>query len=75
MKYGKEIKMNAHRKAAIVVDVLFIIATAFLFVGEAFHNPILKLPEYLEITYPNRTTVITGVLPFANRRAEYVLNA
>ena len=55
-------KMSTHRKSAVIVGVLFIIATAFLFIGEAIYKPILSAPDYLEITYPNRTTVIVGVL-------------
>lgn len=54
--------MNKHRKTAILVGLLFIVATVFLFVGEAVYKPILSSPDYLEITYPNRTTVIVGVL-------------
>jgi hypothetical protein len=54
--------MNTHRKTAIIVGVLFIIATAFLFVGEAFYDPILSSPDYLEIAYPNRTIVAIGIL-------------
>ena len=54
--------MNTHRKTAVIVGVLFIIATAFLFIGEAFYKPILSSPNYLEITYPNRTVVIIGIL-------------
>ena len=54
--------MTTHRKSAVIVGLLFIIATAFLFIGEAVYKPILSSPEYLEITYPNRTTVIVGVL-------------
>ena len=54
--------MNTYRKAAIIVGVLFIIATAFLFIGEAFYKPILSSPDYLELAYANRTTVIIGIL-------------
>ncbi|MFC1961261.1 DUF4386 domain-containing protein [Chloroflexota bacterium] len=54
--------MNIYRKNAIVVGVLFIIATAFLFIGEAFYGPILNSPDFLEIAYPNRITVIIGIL-------------
>ena len=54
--------MNTHRKTAIIVGVLFIIATAFLFIGEAVYDPILGSPDYLEIAYPNRITVIVGIL-------------
>jgi len=54
--------MNTYRKYAVIVGVLFIIATAFLFIGEAFYKPILTSPDYLEIAYPKRTTVVIGVL-------------
>lgn len=54
--------MNTHRKTAIVVGVLFIIATAFLFIGEAVYNPVLDSPDYLENAYPNRATVVIGIL-------------
>jgi hypothetical protein len=54
--------VNANRKTAIIVGVLFIIATAFLFIGESFYDPILSSPDYLEIAYPNRTIVIIGML-------------
>jgi hypothetical protein len=53
---------GTNRKTAIIVGVLFIIATAFLFIGEAFYKPILSSPDYLDITYPNRTVVIIGIL-------------
>ena len=53
---------NNHRKTAIIVGVLFIIATVFLFIGEAFYKPILDSPEFLELAYPNRSTVILGIL-------------
>ena len=54
--------MNSYRKTAIIVGALFIIATAFLFIGEAFYKPILSSPDYLNIAYPNRITVIMGIL-------------
>ncbi len=54
--------INIHRKAGIIVGVLFIIATAFLFIGEAVYKPILGSADYLELAYPNRTMVIIGVL-------------
>jgi hypothetical protein len=55
-------KASSDRKTAILVGVLFIIATVFLFVGEAFYKPILSSPDYLELTYPNRTMVTIGIL-------------
>jgi hypothetical protein len=54
--------MNSHRTTAIIVGILFIIATAFLFIGEAFYKPILSAPDYLDIAYPNRIPVIIGIL-------------
>ena len=54
--------MKSDRNTAIIVGVLFIIATAFLFIGEAFYRPILDSTDYLDLTYPNRSVVIIGIL-------------
>jgi hypothetical protein len=54
--------MNTHRKTAIIVGVLFIIATVMLFAGGAFYEPILSSPDYLDTAYPNRIIVIIGIL-------------
>ncbi len=54
--------MNSNRKTAIIVGVLFIIATGFLFIGGAIYNPILSSPDYLDNAYPNRIIVIIGIL-------------
>ena len=40
--------MTTHRKSAVIVGVLFIIATAFLFIGEAVYKPILSLAQSQE---------------------------
>lgn len=53
---------NTHRKTAVIVGVLFIIATAFLFIGEAIYKPILDSPAFLDLAYPNRSTVTLGIL-------------
>ena len=53
---------NASKKNAIIVGILFIIATAFLFIGEAFVEPILNAPDFLETAYPNRITATIGML-------------
>ena len=45
-----------------IVGILFIIATAFLFVGGAFYGPVLETPDYLEVAYPNRISATIGVL-------------
>ncbi len=50
------------RKTAIIVGVLFIIATMFYILGDAISGTILSSPDYLEAAYPGRTTVITGIL-------------
>ena len=52
---------NTYKKNAIIVGFLFIIATAFLFIGEAFYGPILNAPDFLEIAYPNRITATIGI--------------
>ena len=57
-----ESKMNTDRKTAIIVGILFIIATAFVFVGEAIYGPDLLSPDYLETAYPNRTIATLGIL-------------
>jgi len=54
--------MDTHRKTAIIVGVLFIIATAVLFIGGAFYEPILSSPDYLDTAHPNRIIVIIGIL-------------
>lgn len=56
------ISASAHRQTAIIVGVLFIIATAFLFIGEALYKPILSAPDFLESVYPNQSRVIFGIL-------------
>jgi len=61
-KIKGERKMNSTRKTGIIVGVLFIIATTFLFIGEAFYGPILSSPDYLDNAYPNRIIVIIGIL-------------
>lgn len=53
---------KTYRKEAIIVGVLFIIATAFLFVGGAFYGPVLDTPDYLQVAYPGRLTATIGML-------------
>lgn len=59
---GVDVSSEPPRSTAIVVGVLFIIATAFLFVGEAFYEPILESGDVLENAYPERTVAISGLL-------------
>ena len=54
--------MDTNRKTAVIVGILFIIATAFLFAGRAFYEPVLLSPAYLETAYPNRTIATLGIL-------------
>lgn len=54
--------MDTSRKYAVAVGVFFIIATAFLFIGEAVYGPYLNGADYLEVAYPNRMAVVAGVL-------------
>jgi len=61
-KHKGESKMKTHRKTAIVVGVLFTFAIATLFIGQAFYNPVLSSPDYLDIAYPNRVIVTIGIL-------------
>ncbi len=64
-------RKNTERKSAVIVGVLFIIATTFLFIGEAVYKPILSSPDYLEITYPNRYNGDHGCTAGANLRTGY----
>ncbi len=54
--------MISPRKIATITGILFIIATFFLFIGEAFYKPILTADNYLEMAHPQRNTLILGVL-------------
>lgn len=50
------------KKNAVIVGILFIIATLFLFVGEYFYGPVLETAEYLQVAYPNRMAAIIGIV-------------
>ena len=53
--------MNTNRKIARIVGILFIIATASIFAG-SIYEPFFNSPDYLDIIYPNKITVIFGLL-------------
>jgi len=53
---------NVYKKNAIIVGILFIIATAFLFIAEVLYSPYLNTPDFLETAYPNRITATIGML-------------
>lgn len=54
--------MTPIRKTAAIVGVLFIIATVGFLVGQAIHGPVLDASDYLDRAYPERSTVVAGVL-------------
>lgn len=51
-----------YRNHEIAGGVFFIIATAFLFLGEAFYKPILTAPDVIEAAADQRLPFVTGVL-------------
>lgn len=52
---------SADRPTALIVGILFIVATAFLFLGEVFYKPYLAAPNALEIAAPNKSWVVLGL--------------
>jgi hypothetical protein len=55
--------MNNSRKTAIIVGVLFIIATVAAVLGKVvFYQPILDAPDYLTAISANENQVITGAI-------------
>jgi len=54
--------MNAHRKTAISVAVLFLVATATYMTGTGLIESIINSPDYLSQVYPNKNQLILGVL-------------
>jgi hypothetical protein len=54
--------MNTYRKNAIIVGVLFIIATVLGVLGRSFYQPILDAPDYLIKISANENQVIIGGL-------------
>jgi len=53
--------MNSNKKTARIVGILFIIATASIF-AESIYEPFLNSLDYLDLIYPNKTTVMIGLL-------------
>lgn len=53
---------NSYRRNAVIIGILFIIATAFLFIGQAVYAPVLDSPDYLETAYPDRIIATIGML-------------
>lgn len=54
--------MNTHKKTAIGVGALMLLATVTFMIGSELLESILIAPDYLNNIYPNRTQVILGVL-------------
>ena len=54
--------VQAYRRNAIWAGIFFIIATAFLFVGEAFYGPALKDPNILTAAAGAENDITLGVL-------------
>lgn len=57
-----EEETTTYRSTSIIVGVLFVVATAFLFLGEAIYGSIVNSPDYLNNAYPDRAIVILGIL-------------
>ncbi len=54
--------MNTFRKTAVIVGILFVIATAFLFIGQSVYGPVLNSLDSLSNAFPNRVTATAGIL-------------
>jgi len=54
--------MNANRKAAVIVGVLFIIGTVVPIIGLSLASPIVNAPDYLARISANETPVLIGAL-------------
>jgi hypothetical protein len=54
--------MNTHKKTAIIVGVLFIMALVPFLIGQALYEPILGSPDYLDNAFPKRVIVVMGIL-------------
>jgi hypothetical protein len=54
--------MNANRKTAVVVGVLFLVGYIGVFLGSAIYAPVLDSPDYLSSLYSQRSKVIAGML-------------
>lgn len=49
------------RATGVIVGILFIIATSFLFLGEFFYRPHLDSPDVLQVAAENRGAVVLGL--------------
>jgi len=53
---------QSYRRHAITAGILFIIATAFLFVGQALYGPPLSAPDLLATASAARNRIVLGIL-------------
>lgn len=53
---------HSDRKTAIAVGILFLIATGFLYIGEAVYGPFLGGADYLGRAFPNKSVAVFGML-------------
>lgn len=54
--------MNTHRKSAVIVGILFLIALILNLIASGILNPIFDIPDYLHHAHPNKNKVIFGNL-------------
>ncbi len=54
--------MNTDRTSALIVGILFIVATLFFMIGQSIYSPFVGSQDYLENAHPNRLVIIFGVL-------------
>ena len=52
---------SVDRRTGIIVGILFIIATVFLFLGEPFYKPFLNAPDALTVVAQNKPRVLLGL--------------
>lgn len=50
------------RRTGVIVGLLFIVATAFLFLGEVFYKPFLDAPDVLTIAAQNKPVIVLGLM-------------
>jgi len=52
---------DGDRRTGIIVGMLFIVATAFLFLGEPFYKPYLDAPDALTVVAQNKPRYVLGL--------------
>ncbi len=54
--------VDSFRKIAIIVGILFLVALFVNLIASGILDPILTVPDYLALAYPNQTKIIVGNL-------------